>query len=63
MHGDAIRTKAEIADSTLNVLTLRVVKMAVYDLLRESEGAVEATANNLQVAKWHIVEMTKSVEF
>ena len=43
------RPQSEIADATLDVLVCRVVQVSVQDLLRQGQGSVESTANNLQI--------------
>ena len=47
LHGNAIGTEAEVADTTLDILAFRIIKMAIDDLLREGQGAVKTAANNL----------------
>ena len=47
LHSDTIRAETEVADTTLDILAFRVIKMAVDDLLGEGQGTVETTANNL----------------
>ena len=49
LAGHTVGTELEVADTTLNLLTVRVVQVRVENLLGKGEGAVETRADNAQV--------------
>jgi hypothetical protein len=61
LHGNTIRTKTEIADTTLDFLAFRVVEMSVDDLFREGQRTVETAANNLYRGREREIKLEDNV--
>lgn len=51
LTGDTVRTELEVGLSTLDLLSVRVVKVRVQDLLSVGQRTVETTADNVQVLR------------
>ena len=47
-----VRTKLEVTNTTDNVLVVRVIEMAIDDLLRERERALQPSVELRTVRDW-----------